>query len=147
MWKTGVIEPDAADVDTSDGADLSVYARDPGAADAAADGAVEGVTHSKSCTDDMATPHVGHDDGCAGIDDLSTPRTTIEVPEPSKYDWAVKKTEVTAAMKQMGFAKDEARALIEQAVAELPRSASREDLVRKALHIYRHSAAGAGLAR
>jgi hypothetical protein len=43
--------------------------------------------------------------------------------------------------------KDEARALVEQAAAHLQRSASREDLLRKALQIYRRSAAGACLSR
>ena len=78
---------------------------------------------------------------------VSPPREPVRVPEPSKYDWTVKKTEVIAAMKQMGFSKEEARALVEQAIAELPRSASREQLVVRALRIYRTSAAGASLSR
>jgi Holliday junction resolvasome RuvABC DNA-binding subunit len=72
---------------------------------------------------------------------------TMRSSEPSNYEWTVKKTEIIAAMKQMGFSKEEARALVEQAAGELPRNTSREELLRRALHIYRHSAAGASLAR
>ena len=86
-------------------------------------------------------------DRSADLDAITAPRATAPLAEPSKYDWTVKKTEVLAAMKQLGFSKDEARALVEQASGELPRTASREELVRRALRIYRRSAAGACLSR
>jgi hypothetical protein len=123
VWKSGVIEADAADVDASQAPDLAADAR-----------------HE-------LPPHVGQDECCAGTVRVPPPPETGNVPEPSKYEWTVKKNEVIAAMKQMGFSKDEARALVEQAIAELPRSASHEQLVLRALRVYRTSAAGATLTR
>ena len=72
---------------------------------------------------------------------------TTKSVEPSNYECTVRKTEVIAAMKQMGFPKDEARAFVEQAAAQLQRRASREELLRKALQIFRRSPAGACLSR
>jgi hypothetical protein len=122
VWTSGVIEADAADVDTTRAPDL-------------------GARHE-------FTPHVEQDECCPSpVAPVSPQRETVKVPEPSRYDWTVKKTEVIAAMKQMGFSKEEARALVEQALAEMPRSASREQLVLRALRVYRSSASGASLSR
>jgi hypothetical protein len=121
VWDNGVIEADAADIDPTYAADVRGDAQD---------NFVAAPLERYSNTDPAPTPlpHVGP-------------------AEPSKYDWTVKKTEVIAAMKQMGFSKEEARALVEQALGELPRGASREEVVRRALRIYRRSAAGAALTR
>jgi hypothetical protein len=127
LWKSGVIEADAADVEASD-----ATVDPPSVAAAPADVGTP-------------APHVGRDSACADTECEPVPHR--KPAEPSNYDWAVKKTEVLAAMKQLGFPKDEARALVEQAIAELPRSASLEDLIRRALRIFRHSPAGASFAR
>ena len=123
VWTSGIIEADAADVDVAEARGLGAVA-----------------PH-------VLAPHVGQDECGAGTVCGPPPRETVTVPAQSKYDWTVKKTEVIAAMKQMGFSKEESRALVEQAIAELPRSASREELVRRALRVYRSSAAGACLSR
>jgi hypothetical protein len=115
VWTSGAIEADAVDVDTTGVAAVGVDGEDGGAE--------LGVNR-------LPSPHVG---------------PTMPSSEPSNYDWTVKKTQVLVAMRQLGFSKDEARALVEQALAELPRSASREDMVRRALRIYKHSVAGACL--
>jgi hypothetical protein len=134
VWTTGVIEADAGDLDAT--AELGVEALNRPAAHPVDPG-----------SDADPTPHVGPVSCCADIDRVSAPSATALRVEPSKYDWTVKKTEVLAAMKQLGFSKDEVRALVEQAIGELPRAASREELVRRALRIYRRSAAGASLSR
>src|SRR6185312_5714009 len=126
----GVNGPDPEDLDPSDVADVRVGTRDSSAA---------GHSDVESETDAGPTAHVGCKTRCTDVDQATIPRAIGRPLEPSNYEWTVKKTEVLAALKQLGFSKDEARALVEQAIGELPRAASREELVRRALRIYRHS--------
>lgn len=72
-----------------------------------------------------ASPHVGH--------------AELRHGEPSNYDWTVKKTQATQAMKQFDIALPAARAFVEEAAQQLPRSASLEQLVRRALRVFRES--------
>jgi hypothetical protein len=138
VWKNGVIDADPADVDSTDHADVGVVVQRV-TVDEAANAALD--------TGHRRTPHVGLDACCTEADRVPVTRVTAKSVEPSNYEWTVKKTEVIAAMKQLGFPKDEARAFVEQAAVQLQRGASREDLLRRALQIYRRSPAGASLAR
>jgi hypothetical protein len=162
-WTNGVIEADAVDVALTSvaahgdgGKATGVAARGDNCEGSGADslgvgadntGAADGAARGDSDADRLPSPHVGREACCTEVDRGPAPHPTTKSLEPSNYEWTVKKTEVTAAMKQMGFARDEARALVEQAAAPLPRSTSREDLLRKALQIYRRSPAGACLSR
>jgi hypothetical protein len=137
-WTKGVIDADAVDVDTTDTPDLSAGVQRV---------AVHEATNAALDTGHRRTPHVGLDACCTEVERVPALHMTTKAVEPSNYEWTVKKTEVIAALKQMGFAKDEARAFVEQAAAQLQRRATREDLLRKALQIYRRSPAGACLSR
>ena len=76
-----------------------------------------------SPTPPSGTPHVGHTEHRHG--------------EPGNYDWTVKKTQATQVMKQFDIAPPAARAYVEEAAQQLPRSASVEQLVRRALRVFR----------
>jgi len=78
-----------------------------------------------SPTSPSGTPHVGH--------------TELRHGEPGNYDWTVKKTQAAQAMKQFDIALPAARAFVEEAAQQLPRSASVEQLIRRALRVFRES--------
>jgi hypothetical protein len=61
---------------------------------------------------------------------------------PSSYEWTVKKTEATQGMKQLGFSLSQARAFVEEAARQLPREASLDQLIRKALRVFNESEIG-----
>lgn len=61
---------------------------------------------------------------------------------PSSYEWTVKKIEATQGMKQMGFSLSQARAYVEEAALQLPRGASLDQLIRKALRVFNESEIG-----
>jgi len=56
--------------------------------------------------------------------------------EPSKYEATVKKTEAIQAMKQLGFRLPEARVYVERAAQLLPREATLDQLIRRALRVF-----------
>ncbi|HET9991952.1 MAG TPA: DUF222 domain-containing protein [Kofleriaceae bacterium] len=59
--------------------------------------------------------------------------------EPSNYDWTVKKTQATQALKQLDIAIPAARAFVEEAARQLPRTATFEQLLRAALQVFKKS--------
>jgi hypothetical protein len=134
VWSNGGIEADLTDVDvsTSSVGDERVAESDE--------------AELADCCTNGASPHVGRDELCAGAHP-PTPQTSMKSPKPSNYECAGKKTDAVRAMKQTGFSKEEARTFVEQAAAQLPRTTSTAEIVRKALRIYRHSTAGACLSR
>jgi len=71
------------------------------------------------------------------------PRVSLTPSSPSNYEWTVKKTEATLAIKQMGYSQAEARGYVERAAEQLARTTSLEELLRKALQVARRSMAGA----
>ena len=71
----------------------------------------------------LAQPHVGH--------------AQLRHGEPSSYEWAVKKTEAIQAMKQLGFSLPEARVYVAKAAQQLPRETSLDQLIRRALAVFR----------
>jgi hypothetical protein len=73
---------------------------------------------------DESSPHVGPDASSASPD----------VKRPS-YGQVVMKTEAALALAQMGFTKQEARVVVEEAATRLPGDASLERLVRAALRL------------
>jgi len=70
----------------------------------------------------VAQPHVGH--------------AQLRHGEPSKYETTVKKTEAVQAMKQLGFRLPEARVYVERAAQHLPREATLDQLIRRALRVF-----------
>lgn len=70
-------------------------------------------------------PHVGHVEARHG--------------EPSNYDWTVKKTQATQALKQLDIPSPAARAFVEEAARQLPRTATLEQLFRGALQRFKNS--------
>ncbi|MEP6860053.1 MAG: DUF222 domain-containing protein [Deltaproteobacteria bacterium] len=69
------------------------------------------------------------------------PAPHVGPPPASSYAWIVMKTEATVALAGLGFAKQHARACVEQAAAQISRDAPLERLIREALRLTKRSVA------
>jgi hypothetical protein len=87
------------------------------------------VTWKYAMTTDASSPHVGPES--SSLPPVAALRSQMTA-RPS-YAAVVTRTEAALALAQMGFTKQEARAVVEEAASDLPGDASLETLVRAAL--------------